>query len=138
VDKEQKALAVAAFQLDLKDGGVLLLYGIANMGVPADSLEHAIDQQLDKVVANGISEDDFKKLQAQVENAVVSQHASVAGIAESLAEAKTFFGDADEVNREMDKYNQVSRADIQRVAKAYLGKEGRVVLYYLPKPADGE
>src|SRR5690606_2754346 len=130
--------AVAAFPLDLEDGGVFLLYGIANMGIPADSLEHAIDEQLAKVIANGISDDDFQKLRAQVENAVVSQHASVAGIAESLAKAKTFFGDADEVNREMDKYNQVSRADIQRVAKAYLGKDGRVVLYYLPKPADSE
>lgn len=138
VDKQQKAVAVAAFPLDLEDGGVFLLYGIANMGISADSLENAIDEQLDKVIANGISEDDFQKLQAQVENAVVSRHASVAGIAESLAEAKTFFGDADEVNREMDKYNQVSRADIQRVAKEYLGKDGRVVLYYMPKPADGE
>ncbi len=138
VDRQQKAVAVAAFPLDLEDGGVFLLYGIANMGVAADSLEHAIDEQLAKVIANGISDDDFQKLRAQVENAVVSQHASVAGIAESLAKAKTFFGDADEVNREMDKYNQVSRADIQRVAKAYLGKDGRVVLYYLPKPADSE
>lgn len=138
VDKQQKAVGIAAFPLDLEDGGVFLLYGIANMGVSADSLEYAIDQQLAKVIANGISADDFQKLQAQVENAVVSRHASVAGIAESLAEAKTFFGDANEVNKEMDKYNAVSRADIQRVAKEYLGKEGRVVLYYLPKPADGE
>ncbi|HWK56904.1 MAG TPA: pitrilysin family protein [Parapedobacter sp.] len=138
VDKQQKAVAVAAFPLDLEDGGVFLLYGIANMGISADSLEHAIDQQLAKVIANGISEDDFQKLKAQVENAVVSRHASVAGIAESLAEAKTFFGDADEVNREMEKYNEVSRADIQRVAQEYLGKDGRVVLYYLPKPADSE
>lgn len=136
VDKQQKAVAVAAFPLDLEDGGVFLLYGIANMGITADSLEHAIDEQLDKVIANGISEDDFQKLRAQVENAVVSRHASVAGIAESLAEAKTFFGDAEEVNREMDKYNEVSRADIQRVAQEYLDKNGRVVLYYLPKPAD--
>ncbi|HWK99958.1 MAG TPA: pitrilysin family protein, partial [Parapedobacter sp.] len=138
VDKQQKAVGVAAFPLDLEDGGVFLLYGIANMGVSADSLEYAIDQQLNKVITNGISEDDFQKLQAQIENAVVNRHASVAGIAESLAEAKTFFGDADEVNREMDKYNAVSRADIQRVAKEYLGKNGRVVLYYLPKPADSE
>ena len=72
-------------------------------------------------------------MQAQTENDVVSRHASVAGIAESLAEAKTFFGDADEVNHEMEKYNKVTREDIQRVAKQYLAQEGRVVLYYLPK-----
>lgn len=138
VDKQQKAVAVAAFPLDLEDGGVFLLYGIANMGVAADTVEQAIDEQLDKVIADGISESDFQKLQAQIENAVVSRHASVAGIAESLAEAKTFFGDAGEVNRELDKYNRVTRADIQRVAQEYLGKNGRVVLYYLPKPAQAQ
>lgn len=138
VDKQQKAVVVEAFPLDLEDGGLFLLYGIANMGIPADTLEQAIDEQLEKVIVNGISERDFQKLQAQIENAVVSRHASVAGIAESLAEAKTFFGDADEINREMDKYNRVTRADIQRVAQEYLSKNGRVVLYYLPKSAQAQ
>ncbi|MGK6351829.1 M16 family metallopeptidase [Parapedobacter sp. DT-150] len=136
VDKQQKAVGVAAFPLDLEDGGVFLTYAIANMGIAADTLQQAVDEQIEKVIANGISESDFQKLQAQVENAVVSRHASVAGIAESLAEAKTFFGEANEVNKEMDKYNKVTRGDIQRVAKQYLAKNGRVVLYYLPKSAE--
>ncbi len=135
VDNQQKALAVAAFPLDLEDGGLFLLYGIANMGIAADTLEHAIDEQIAKVIANGISESDFQKLQAQIENAVVNKYSSVAGIAEGLAEAKTFFGDANEVNKELDKYNKVTLADIQRVAQEYLNKDGRVVLYYLPQPA---
>lgn len=133
VDKQQKALTVGAYPLDLEDGGVFLLYSIANMGVAANTLEHAIDEQLADVIAQGITEDDFQKLRAQLENAVVSQHASVAGIAESLAEAKTFFGDADAINNEMEKYSRITRGDIQRVARKYLGKNGRVVLYYLPK-----
>lgn len=135
VDNQQKALAVEAFPLDLEDGGVFLLYGIANMGVAADSLENAIDEQMNRVFAEGISEDDFQKLRAQVENAVVNQYASVAGIAESLAEAKIFFGNANEINNEMEKYNRVTREDIQRVATRYFGKDGRVVLHYLPKSA---
>ncbi|PPL01501.1 Predicted Zn-dependent peptidase [Parapedobacter indicus] len=133
VDKQQKAVAVAAFPLDLEDGGVFLAYAVANMGISADTVQRALDEQIEKVIASGISETDFQKLQAQTENDVVSRHASVAGIAESLAEAKTFFGDADEVNHEMEKYNKVTREDIQRVAKQYLAQEGRVVLYYLPK-----
>lgn len=135
VDNQQKALAVEAFPLDLEDGGVFLLYGIANMGVAADSLENAIDEQMNRVFAEGISEDDFQKLRAQVENAVVNQYASVAGIAESLAEAKIFFGNANEINNEMEKYNRVTREDIQCVATRYFGKDGRVVLHYLPKSA---
>src|SRR3546814_215801 len=100
VDKEQVALQIAAIPLDLEDGGVFLLYGIANMGIDADSLEHSIDVQIEKVKAEGISEKDFQKLLAQVENAVVTQNSSVAGIAENLAESKVYFGDANEINKD--------------------------------------
>lgn len=135
VDKQQKAVAVMAMPLTLEDGGVFLLYGIANMGVNVDSLEKSIDAQIEKVKQVGVSEKDFKKVLAQVENAVVTQNSSVAGIAESLAENKVYFGDANEINKEMEKYNQVKREDIQRVAKKYFDKSGRVVLHYLPKSA---
>src|SRR5690606_39193010 len=135
VDRQQKALTVGAYPLDLEDGGVFLLYSIANMGVSADTLEQAIDEQINRVIAKGITENDFQKLRAQIENAVVNRHASVAGIAESLAEAKIFFGNADEINNELDKYNHVTREDIQRVAQEYLEPSGRVVLHYLPKSA---
>ena len=135
VDKQQKALAVMAIPLTLEDGGVFLLYGIANMGVNADSLEKSIDVEIERVKANGVSEKDFQKLLAQVENAVVTQNSSVAGIAQNLAESKVYFGNANEINKEMEKYNKVKREDIQRVAKQYFDKNGRVVLHYLPKSA---
>ncbi len=136
VDKQQKAVAVMAQLLDLEDGGLFLLYGIANMGVNVDSLELSIDKQIEKVKLEGVSEKDFKKLLAQVENAVVSQNASVAGIAQSLAENKVYFGSANEINNEMEKYDQVKREDIQRVAKKYFNSNGRVVLHYVPKVAE--
>jgi len=135
VDKQQKALAVMAIPLNLEDGGVFLLYGIANMGVDADSLEKSIDIEIERVKTEGVSEKDFQKLLAQVENAVVTQNSSVAGIAQNLAESKVYFGDANEINKEMEKYNKVKREDIQRVAKQYFDKNGRVVLHYLPKSA---
>ena len=135
VDNQQKALAVSAMPLELEDGGVFLLYGIANMGISADSLEKSIDTEIARVKAAGVSEKDFQKLLAQVENSVVSRNASVAGIAQNLAESKIYLGDANEVNKEMEKYNKVTREDIQRVAKQYFDNNGRVVLHYLPKAA---
>lgn len=135
VDKQQKAVAIFAVPLELEDGGVFLLYAIANMGVDADSLEQSIDAQIEKVKAEGVSREDFDKLLAQVENSVVSRNATVAGIAQRLAEDEVYYGDANEINKEMEKYNHVKREDIQRVAKKYFDKNGRVVLHYLPKAA---
>jgi len=136
VDKQQKAVEMVAFPLDLEDGGLFLFLGIANMGINVDSLETAIDEQIEKVKAEGITDEDFAKLKAQVETSFVNRNASVAGIAQSLAEAAVYYGNPNVVNEELEKYNQVTKADIQRVAKTYLNKEGRVVLHYLPKQAN--
>ena len=57
----------------------------------------------------------------------------MAGIAESLADYYTYKKSTNLINTELDKYMAVTKADIQRVAKAYFMKSNRVVLYYLPK-----
>ncbi len=44
-----------------------------------------------------------------------------------------YFGDANLINTEIERYMKVSREDIKRVANKYFSKDNRVVLYYLPK-----
>lgn len=135
VDKQQKALAVAAIPLELEDGGVFIMYGITNMGVEAKDLETEIDKLIKQVQEKGISDEDFSKLQNIMENNIVSGNSTMAGIAENLAEAHVMYGNAEYINQVMDAFNKVTKADVQRVAKEYLDLSGRVVLYYLPKSA---
>ena len=59
---------------------------------------------------------------------------SVAGIAESLAHNEMFLGDANLINTETQRYLDVTKEDIQRVAKEYYTPDNRVVLYWLPQP----
>jgi len=133
VDKQQKALVVAAIPLELEDGGIFLMYGITNMGVEPKDLETEVDKLIKQVQDQGISDEDFTKLKNQMENSIVSGNSTIAGIAENLAEAKVIFGDTNYINQVMDAYSKVTKADIQRVAKEYMDLTGRVVLYYLPK-----
>src|SRR5690606_31036326 len=88
VDNQQKALAISAFPLDLEDGGLFIMYGIVNMGVEAADLESEIDSLVSQVQQEGISDRDFQKLQNITENDLVSKNASMAGIAQNLAESK--------------------------------------------------
>jgi predicted Zn-dependent peptidase len=57
----------------------------------------------------------------------------MAGIAESLANYEVYFGDANLINTELARYQKVTREDILNVAKKYLNKDNRVVLYYVAK-----
>ncbi len=132
-DEKEKALFVGAFPLPTEDPGLALMFGIANMGVPVLELEEAMDVEVDKVKNELISEEEFQKLQNQVENDFISGNASVRGLAENLANYHVYYGDANLINTEIDRYMKVSREDIKAAANKYLNKENRVVLHYLPK-----
>lgn len=134
VDEQQKALFAGNFPLDLEDPGVALVFGIANMGVEAHDLESAIDAEIVKVQTELISEKEFQKLRNQTEAAFITANGSMVGIAESLANYEMYFGDANLINTELERYMKVTKEDIQRVAKKYFVPSNRVSLYYLPKP----
>lgn len=135
VDEQQKALYVGAFPFPLEDPGVTLAFGIANMGISPKELEAAMEVEYDLVKQELISEKEFQKLRNQIETEFVNNNAHVAGIAENLANYHMYFGDANLINTEIERYRKVTREDIKRVANEYFTKENRVVLYYLPKSA---
>ena len=133
VDNQQKAVQVAAIPIAGEDPGLFIALGIANMDIEAKDLEMSMDAEIEKVQKELISEREFQKIRNQIENDIISSNSTVVGIAESLADYHTYFGDANLINTEIEKYMKVTREDMMGVAKKYLAKENRVVLYYLPK-----
>jgi len=92
-----------------------------------------IDEEIDKLKNELISERDFQKIQNKYESQYVSSNSTVEGIANSLARYHTLYGDIDLINNEIDIYRSISREEIQLVAKKYLNKNQRLELNYLPK-----
>lgn len=136
VDKQQKGLAVGAFMIPNEDPGVAFMYGIVNNGVKPEDMEQAMLAEIEKVKQDGnINQDEYNKLMNQAENDFVAQNQKVIGVVENLATYYTYFGDAGLINTELSKYQKVTIADLQRVAKKYFTKENRLVVYYLPKSA---
>ncbi|HYG51746.1 MAG TPA: pitrilysin family protein, partial [Flavobacteriales bacterium] len=132
-DKQQKSLYVGSFAIPTEDPGLAMMFGIVNMGVSPADLEAAIDAEVEKVQKELISEEEFQKLKNQVENDFIGSNSTMEGIAESLANYEVYYGDANLINTELDRYLKVTREDIKRVANKYFTKQNRVVLYYLPK-----
>ncbi len=133
VDNQQKAMFVGAFPFALEDAGLFIVFGICNMGITPEEVEKAVDAEVLKIQNGDITDRDIQKIKNQVENDFVNQNSTMAGIAENLANYRVYFGNTELINTEIERYMKVTRDDILRVAKKYLTKDNRVVLYYLPK-----
>ncbi len=133
VDQDQTALQVFAFPFSLEQGGAFITFSLANAGKTIDDMVPALEEEISKLRNELILEREFQKIQNQMESNFIQSNSKMAGIAESLANYHTYYGDANYINTEIERYRSVTREDIQRVAQKYLVKDNRVVLRYLPK-----
>lgn len=134
VDEKKTALEVGAFNYTLEDYGAYITFAIPNNNTPLNDLLKDIDAEILNLQTNLISESDYKKLQNQFENAYVSANTRMIGIAENLANGYTFHNkNTNDINQELETVRSITREEIRDVARKYLNKDQRVVLYYLPK-----
>ncbi len=133
VNKSQLALQAGSFPYALEDAGLFITYALPNMGNSVEALESSMDSIMNDLKVTLVGEKEFQKVKNQIESEFVQKNESMAGIAESLANYETYFGDANLINTEIEKFRKVTREDLQAVAKKYLNKDNRVVLTYVPK-----
>jgi predicted Zn-dependent peptidase len=120
----------------LEDYGAYITYALPTNNTSLDVLLKDVDEEIIKLQANLISEEDYKKIQNQFENNYVNANSRMLGVAENLAKGYTFYNkNTNNVNEELDKIRSVSREDIRNAAKKYLQPNSRLVLYYLPAKA---
>lgn len=134
VDELELALYCGAMTYNVEDPGLTLAFSMANMGIQPLQVEEAMTAEIDRVKKELITDQEFQKLRNQVESDFVARNATVAGIAESLANYHMYFGEANLINTEIDRYMKVTREDLMRVANKYYVPENRVVLYFEHDP----
>ncbi|MDA0985077.1 MAG: pitrilysin family protein [Bacteroidetes bacterium] len=133
VDEKKMSLEVAAFNISLEDYGV---YVILSLPVGENSLlalRDEIDLEIDKIQKELISEKDYEKLLNKFESQFVNSNSTVEGIANSLAEYYTYYGDTNLINSEIDIYHSITREEIRAAAQKYLNPNQRLTLNYLPE-----
>ena len=131
---ERKELATAAFSFNfpLEDPGMALVAAIGALDIGPDDILKALDEEIELVKNELVTEEEFQMVKNQLENRFYSSNSSVAGVAESLANYHVYFGDANLINSQLSIYDDITREDLKEVANKYFTKE-RVILYYLPK-----
>ena len=133
VDEKRLALQVQSAPFALESAGLFINIALPNQGVELDELKSELAKIIEDVKNTPIPEREFQKLQNQIESNFISGYGSVQGIAESLANYHVYFGDANLINTEIERYRKVTPEDVMRVAKKYLVPENKVELTYRPK-----
>ncbi|WP_378186254.1 M16 family metallopeptidase [Aquimarina sp. W85] len=136
VEDKKMALEVLAFTDAQEDYGTYIMGALPLGDVTLSTLQKEMDKEILKLQNELITEKEFQKLQNQFENQFVNANSSIQGIANSLARYYTLYNDTNLINKEIEIYRSITRNDIQRVAKAYLNKNQRLNLDYLPESSN--
>ena len=127
------SLEVSAFNISNEDYSTYVIISLPMGVTKLETLIEEISEEVDKIQTELISEKDFQKLQNQFESSFVNSNSTIEGIANSLAEYYTFYGDTDLINKELDLFKSITREEIKSVAQLYLKPNQRLELYYLPE-----
>ncbi|AZJ36975.1 M16 family metallopeptidase [Tenacibaculum singaporense] len=133
VDDKKKALQVFSFARNLEDYSVYNIGAIPLGKTSLDDLIKEMDEEIEKLQTELISDRDLQKVRNKFENQFVASNSSVQGIANSLARNYMLVGNTNQINKELEVINSITKEEIRDVAKKYLAKNRRVVIEYLPK-----
>lgn len=134
VREQQLATEAVAFTFDLPQGSDLLVLDVTGRpDVAAEVLEEAIAREVDKVRADGVREDEVKRALALLETEYTASMQLASERADKLSMFATYFGDSHLVNEQIDRYREVTAADVTAFARDFLGAENRASLVYVPR-----
>ena len=131
-DQQQMAVQVGAFNLAFEQGGLAVLFAIANDGVDPATLSNAMDAEVARIRMEDIAPHELDRMHARIKTGSYMELTRVAGVAHMLATAHTFMGGADRIGDELAARLAVTPADLRSAAHTHLDPARRVVLHYLP------
>lgn len=132
VDKDQIAVQAVAFPYSLQYNGAIVAVGIGATGKDISVVEQTIYDEFKRLQDEGVTDEEFQKARNLKEAEAVQGKKGVFEKAQTLARYYTYFGNADLINTEIERYMKVTKEDLKRVAKKYLNTDKRVVFTYKP------
>src|SRR5262249_10531437 len=98
-------------------------------GIKMDAAEKAIEQELDKMKNELVTENELQKVKNKTESMMAFEDMSVMNRANSLAYYE-LLGDASWMNFELEKYGSVTTEDVLQESRNIFKEENSNVLYY--------
>ena len=138
--EEQQVCTYAYAYTDGRRGPDLINFeGYLATGHQPDEARRLVDQEIERVRADLVTERELTRARNRVRSYFISQLQTAMDRAQELAEFELYYGDARLMLTEMERYLAVTREQVREVANRYLITTGRSVLDVLPgePPTDG-
>ncbi|GAB4112604.1 MAG: pitrilysin family protein [Thermoflexibacter sp.] len=131
--QEQKLFSAAsAFVTGSIDKGLFCVLGKLHEGVSIEKAENALQEVIDELVNEKISEAELQKVKNQVESTLILGEIEVLPRAMNLA-YYALLGNPDLINKESEYIQAVTVEQIQQIAKKVLRPDNCSTLYYKSK-----
>ncbi len=138
VYRDQLAQSAAAF-LDTKQAtGNLVVYAIMAGGKTVEAGEAAVKREIARFRDAPVTAAELAEAKNEILTQSIQSRETAEGKASTLAEAVLVDGDPQAADKQLAAIARVSAADIQRVARQYLGETQSATIRYMPieaKPA---
>ena len=131
----ERGLAVAAGGVPqfYQDLGMMLLFAFHMPDQTAEEVQSALLAEIAKLRNEPVSDRELQKAKNQLKSQYVFNLDSVNGVANAIGEAEVIRGDARKFLQGASRYEDVTAADVQRVAQAYLSEDRLTVVQLVPQ-----
>ncbi len=134
---EQIAVSASGAGSLIEDPNLFYAVSIVQPGsTPADS-ETALIDELERLKTELISDDELQRAKNQFARDYVFTRATVEQKANHLSHAAVIHDDITTADGEFDIFMNITKADVQRVARTYFTEQNRMVLTVQPPPPRG-
>ena len=128
----QIAQSAQAYQNGAEIAGVAGVDVTAKPGKSLVEIEAAVNEVLADVMNKGVTEKEIQTSMNNKEVQLIRRRATVLGLASTLATYHTLTGDAQNFNRELDRFKGITPEEVQAAAKRAFGGR-KVVLSVVPQ-----
>ncbi|HXN18160.1 MAG TPA: pitrilysin family protein [Candidatus Binatus sp.] len=135
--KEKQLASDVSVQADARIGASQLYFSAnPRPGVKVEDLEKAMDQEIDAVVKDGITEQELAKAKTQLLRQFIERRRSDLFTAILIGSYTVFFNDPNLINTTLAKENAVTLAQVNAATKRFLARDQRTVVVTLPAAED--
>jgi predicted Zn-dependent peptidase len=131
--KEKKLFSnLECYHTGSTDAGLVVVEGKLIKGVPIETADKAVEEELNKMKTELISDKELTKVKNKTESAILFEDMSIMNRASSLAMYE-LLGDADLMNTELEKYRAITAENIKETSVSILDAQNSNTLYYQSK-----